>query len=102
MQKLLTVIFLCLLSATALGEVIQVTEVPSKWKLENYIGDNVVAWYTSAPCENGRIILPSTTTRDDRNRFWSAVLTGKASGKEIFVRYDTTTCEIVSFGVSAQ
>ena len=88
--------------SNAAAEIVQMTEVPTSWKLENYISDNVIAWYTSSSCTNGQVTFPANASSDDKNRFWSVVTTGKVSGKEIFVRYDTVDCKINSFGFSQE
>jgi len=88
-------------SFAAHSRIIAMEVVPSTWKLENYMGDNVVAWFTGSSCNNGRISFPSNATLDDKNRFVSVMLTAKISSKKMFVRYDDSTpnCEIKSFGM---
>lgn len=102
-----TAITFCLLVFSyenTLAEPVSMNVIPSAWKLENYIGDNVVAWHTGSVCVNGRITFPSNATRDDKNRFWSVIMAGKAAGKKIFVYYDdaASDCQIISFGLSQE
>src|SRR5438876_165256 len=82
---------------------VQLSAVPTNWRLENYPGDGVYVWFTPSSCANGMLSLPSTTTSADRNRFWALVLAAKLSQKPIFVFYDgqSPTCTIVSFGMDS-
>ncbi len=83
------------------AEIVQIVEVPTAWKLENYRGDEVVSWYTSSSCINGKISFSNNASVEDKNRFWSVIMVGKTARKKVFVRYDSTTdnCEINSFGL---
>ena len=81
------------------ADVVELDTVPSGWKLENYPGGPVVVWSTGAPCNSGQLALPSSATADDINRFWSLVLSAMIAQQQLFVRYDTTTCIIASFGM---
>jgi hypothetical protein len=91
-----------LFSGNASADVVSMVAVPTSWKLENYIGDNVVAWYTESTCTNGLIKFSSSATTDDKDRFWAVVMTGKVSGESIFVRYDSDDCSIQSFGMTQE
>ncbi len=74
--------------------------VPANWRLQNYIGGSgLVAWYTGSTCTNGLLSFSSSATSDDRNRFFSAVLSAKLSGKAVGVFYETVSgsCQITSF-----
>jgi hypothetical protein len=74
--------------------------VPTNWRLQNYIGtQGIVAWFTGSSCGNGALNLSSSSTSDERNRFWTLVLTAKVSGKAVGVYYETATgtCQITSF-----
>jgi len=74
--------------------------VPSGWRLQNYMGGSgLVAWFTGSTCTNGLLSFSSTATADDRNRFFSAVLSAKLSGKSVGVFYETASgsCQITSF-----
>ena len=76
-----------------------IAAVPIAWRLENYVGNNVVVWGAGAPECTGNISFDSNATVDDRNRFWATIMTGKAAAKKVFIYYDTATCKIVSFGL---
>ena len=97
-------LFVSLLSCipiTLYADIVQLTVVPSSWKLENYLNSNVVVWNSGSSCTNGKITFPSTATIDDKRFFWSTVMAAKVSKQQIFVRYNnsTTSCHIVSFGL---
>jgi hypothetical protein len=50
--------------------------VPTAWRLENYVGTTgVAAWYTGSTCTNGGLGFNASATVDDKNRFWSLVMT---------------------------
>lgn len=88
-----------LLPGSAMAAGMSLAEVPTAWRLENYMGNNVVAWYTSATCSNGsQLHFGSDAMTDDKNRFWSIVMTAKVSSRKVFVYYESTNCNIVSFG----
>lgn len=79
--------------------------VPTAWRLENYVGaTGVAAWYTGSPCTTGALSFNSSATADDKNRFWSLVMTAKVSGKPIGVAYTNVSgsCQIVSFYLKEQ
>jgi hypothetical protein len=86
-------------SIAAHADIVEVSVTPSSWKLENYIGDSVVLWGTPSPCPPGQLILPGTATADDKKRLWAVVLAAKVAEQPVFVRYDTLTCVIQSFGM---
>jgi hypothetical protein len=78
----------------------EIVAIPTSWRLQNYIGTpGLVAWFTGSSCSNGVLNFSSTSTADDRNRFYSLVLTAKVSGKSIGVYYETVSgnCQIQSF-----
>jgi len=99
MKKFAIMGLLLLSTVAANAEILQLTENPQGWKLENYIGGTVVAWYTGAQCPNGKVDFPDNATNMDRDRFWSLVLTAKVANKDVFVRYDNASCKIASFGL---
>ncbi|WP_146029829.1 hypothetical protein [Erythrobacter sp. SAORIC-644] len=72
--------------------------VPNSWRLENYQGNRVVVWTNGSTGNCARLDLHSSWSEDDRNRFWSTIMTGKAGQKMVFVFFDDVTCEIISFG----
>jgi len=95
----LTALATACVAGSAFASIAQVTAIPATWRLENYTGGNTVVWYTGAPECTGSLSFDSSATTDDRNRFWATVMTGKAAAKKVFVRYDTATCKIASFGL---
>jgi hypothetical protein len=78
----------------------EIKEVPTTWRLQNYVSGHVVAlWYTSASeCTNGGLQGPDLT-QDDFNRLWALILTAKMSGKRVGVFYvpENGYCKITSF-----
>jgi len=78
----------------------QVSGNPSTWQLANYLGGDVTVFNTGATCIYGQMQMPSSlTSSDDRNRFWSMILTAKVTGRNVTVRYETTSglCRITNF-----
>lgn len=80
---------------------LSIMEVPTAWRLENYVGNSVVAWFTSATCTGGvsQIHFGADATTDDKNRFWSLVMTAKVTNKKVAIYYDSASCNIVSFSL---
>jgi hypothetical protein len=72
---------------------------PAAWRLQVYIPDLVVAYYTPSPCVGGSITFSSNATQDDRSRFYALVLSAQATGKKVGVYYETVSggCQITSF-----
>ncbi len=87
------------ISAPSQAAVVQLYEVPTTWKLENYVGGVVTTWYTGATCPDGRLSFPSTASIDEVNRYFALILAAKVSSKMVFVRYDNISCNIDSFGM---
>lgn len=90
---------------TALAAAVQISEVPTNWRIENYPASTsgVTIWYSSSPCASGTLTLPSGATSADMNRLWSLILAAKLSGHKIFVYYENSSspasCPILSFGM---
>ncbi len=78
---------------------VNLQEVPTNWRLQNYVGGAMWVYYTSAPspCPDGGLQLPPSATSDELNRFWSLVLTAKTTGAQVGIYYDSVTCLISSF-----
>jgi hypothetical protein len=76
-----------------------VDAVPSGWRLQTYVPNNVVLWYTGSVCPNGQLAFRPTATDKDKDRLWITVLTGKAAQKRVVVYYtqEGTSCWIDSF-----
>ena len=103
MKKVLLATLLTLFLGEAVADNISLVAVPTAWKLQNYIGDIVVIYYSSSPCTSGKLNLPSNATTDDKNRLWSLIMTAKISGKEVQIYYDNSEvpskCTITSFSL---
>jgi hypothetical protein len=78
---------------------VMVEAVPTNWRMEDYLGGAIDIWYSGSSCANGHMVLSAATPADVRSRFWSLVLTAKATGKYIGVFYDDTSssCLITHF-----
>lgn len=68
----------CLLLSNVLGAAPQaLVAVPTAWRLQEYIPDNVVIWYTGHPHSCGGaasgLSLPIDVSQATRNRFWATV-----------------------------
>ena len=96
-------LLILLLGSSALAQRIQIYTDAKGWRLKNYPGNNVVAWYTESVCTAGRLAFDFNATNEDKNRFWSTVMAAKATGKKLFVFYNhdsaTGACTIYSFGL---
>ena len=84
------------------AEIHTIDTVPTTWRLENYVGDQVVVWYSPSVCGTGALEFPSNASLADRERFWSVLTAAKISRSRVFVRYEVAgnSCYIVSFGLS--
>jgi hypothetical protein len=86
-------------ASAAMAATVSATLVPNGWILENYSGNEVTVWTNGTTGACARLNLGASWTSDDRNRFWSTIMTGKVAQKTVFVYYDDTTCQLVSFGL---
>jgi hypothetical protein len=108
MKKVLSVLAcsLAFLSGTANSAVASFSVYPTAWRLENYVSDNVVAWFTPTTCTNGSLTFSTTATAGDRNRFWSTVSMAKVAGKKVSVYYENAaapaSCVIRSFALDSE
>ncbi|MBA6302355.1 hypothetical protein [Colwellia sp. MB02u-14] len=73
--------------------------IPTSWKLEDYMGGQVFVWFSESSCVNGQLQFPAHATSEDKNRFWSVVMTAKISKRKVFVNYFNDGCVIKSFGM---
>jgi|EndMetStandDraft_4_1072995.scaffolds.fasta_scaffold00838_5 hypothetical protein len=84
---------------------VRIAESPAAWRLENYPGGIVTAYFTSVPCSSGQIVFGANAVPADLNRFWATVSLAKATGQKMFVYYENanapSTCVITSFGLDA-
>ncbi|MCP3661923.1 MAG: hypothetical protein GY696_05400 [Gammaproteobacteria bacterium] len=88
-------------SANVFAANVSVTATPTAWRLQNYVGDKVVAYYTGSTCDHGQLTFGSNGTNDDKNRFWSVIMSAKIARKPVIVYYDNSAapaqCLITSF-----
>jgi hypothetical protein len=93
----LLLLFACGIAHAAIMEI---SAVPTDWKVESYGATSVVLWFTSSPCENGLLKLPATATAAENNRLYATVMTAKLTKSPMFVRYEPSQeCTIASFGM---
>jgi len=101
MSRLIALITFFLLSASTFAANVPISAIPTSWRLQNYIGDNVVAFFTGSPCIYGQLSFGANATNDDKNRFWSVVMAAKVAGKPVVVYYEDSAapaqCIITSF-----
>ena len=98
MKKSFLIMVLFLISQTVFAANKVMTSVPTNWKMENYFGDQVIVFFSGSSCEHGKLSFPSLATISDKNRFWSLILSAKATKSEVFVIYkDDPNCTLVSF-----
>ena len=93
-----------LVSGISNAAIVAITEPATKWRLENYTGDQLYVWYTASRtyCNQGHLKLAANATQSDRNRFWAAVSTAKANDKKMLVFFESTTCTVSSFGLAEE
>jgi hypothetical protein len=91
------------LSPLAAQEV-QIAAVPTAWRVQNYVPQTVVLWFTGSTCANGQLTLPATAVKADSDRLYATVMMGKAAGKKVYVYYTANAggCLINSFGLEAE
>lgn len=82
----------------------QIQGVATRWRLENYVPDNVVIWYSGSPCTNGQLLLPGNAKKEDRDRLFATASLSRSTNRPMFVYYiiNGNRCEIVSFGMLEQ
>ena len=101
MYRKIVFVALCFVFSHAYATDMSIDTVPTSWRLQNYSGDKVVAFFTGSACESGRLDFRSDATLGDKNRFWSVVLTAKVANKPVVVYYDASgapsQCLISSF-----
>jgi len=74
-------------------------EVPTQWRLQNYVPDTPAIYYTGSQCANGVLTFPPNASDQDRDRLWQAVIAAKTNNGKMFVYYTSGTCTIQSFGI---
>ncbi|MEM6554490.1 MAG: hypothetical protein AAF642_01355 [Pseudomonadota bacterium] len=78
-----------------------IVEVPTGWKIQNYVPNNVVIWYAPTNCVNGKLTLPANATDQDRDRLWALILSAKMAQAPVQIYYeryeDGRHCRITSF-----
>jgi hypothetical protein len=88
----------------AKAQSVQITQVPTAWRLENYpssAADGVVLWFTGSSCTNGGIRLRPGASIKDQDRLYMTIALGKTAARKVFVRYsvENNACVIDSFGL---
>lgn len=69
--------------------------IPTGWRLQNYIGSTIVAAYTPSNCSNGTLNFSASATQDDKNRFWTLIMSAKLSAKTVGIFYETSTETVI-------
>jgi hypothetical protein len=101
-MRLPKLVFVAVLLTFAFGASAQqgiVEAVPSGWRLQNYVPNNIVLWFTGSPCFQGVLTLRSTATEKDRDRLYAMIMTAKTAGKRVVVYFtrEGESCWIDSF-----
>ena len=77
------------------------TDVPTSWRLQNYVGDNVATWFTGSAYTNGRLTLDANASMEDKNRYWATLMATKLANKSVVVYYEDSVapdhCLITSY-----
>lgn len=97
-----SLLVLSILSLPSIGSaaVVQLTDFPANWRLENYPGGPVQISRSASLCYAGIMTLPATATANDVNRLWALILAAKLGGHKVTIFYDQIpNCPIVSFGM---
>ena len=78
---------------------INIEQVPTAWRLQQYGPNSAVAYYTASTCAGGQLSVPTNYSADDISRFWATVMTARALGQVIGIYYDNSTpaCYITSY-----
>jgi 5-keto 4-deoxyuronate isomerase len=86
-------------SQAAWADMVNFTEVPTNWVIENSVGGTINAYNTPTSCPSGRLRLHTGITEGDKNRFWSTIMTAKATNRTVTIYYDPTLedCQLVIF-----
>jgi hypothetical protein len=73
------------------------------WRLQNYVPNQIVLYFTGSPCTSGSLGLPSNAVQADQDRLWALILTSKATGSPVYIYYFNNggVCTIASFGWDA-
>ncbi|WP_410209744.1 hypothetical protein [Aquirhabdus sp.] len=86
------------MSPFANAAIVSMEAVPTAWRLQQYTGGDLVAWFTPATCASGQIKMPAGEAQ--RNRFWALILTAKATSNKVVIEYDNAaSCTITSFSM---
>lgn len=101
--KFLALALTCTCSFPALAETV-IEAYPTGWRLQNYSSTTkratiVAVAYAGSTCIDGTLNFAASATEDDKNRFWSLILTAKVSNRPVGLFYETTSgaCNITSF-----
>ena len=73
--------------------------VPSNWRLQNYISNTVMLYFTSAAgCDTGAM-RGNGMSQDDYNRLWSTIMAAKSMNRPVGIFYTGSgpNCNITSF-----
>ena len=101
MKKSILFLALALVGTNLYAANVPLSTIPTSWRLQNYIGDGVVSWFTGSACTNGQLSFGSNASMDDKNRYWSVIMAAKVAGKPVVVYYEDSsapnTCIITSF-----
>jgi len=54
---------------------------PIDWRLQNYVPNDIKVFFTGSPCQYGRLSFSSSATIQDKDRFFSMVLTARSTGR---------------------
>lgn len=103
MKKQITALFFLFVSVSVHANNVSLVAVPTGWKLQNYVVENVVIWYSGSACTNGRLSFDGNASVNDKNRLWSLIMAAKISGASVEVYYEDslapTDCTITSFSL---
>lgn len=72
---------------------------PTPWRLQDYMNGSIYTWFAGSNCTQGLVILPESVSEDIKQRYWSVVMSAKASGKKVGIFYTNNngTCTITNF-----
>lgn len=102
--RLVVAVLSFLAVSSAFGATVLYTETADKVRFEQYTGGNLVLWrmptpgvstFPSGSCTY--LLIPGTT--DKSSRFIALYMFVKSNSRTYFVQYDTSTCQVVSFGM---
>lgn len=97
-------ILLFLVASPSFGAMVSYTEAADQVRFEQYTASGLVLWRMPTPGQSvfpggSCIALEVPGTTEKASRFMALYMFAKSTSRSYFVNYDTSTCQIISFGM---